>query len=70
MSHDSLLRNDEQTLAICRDWEDFSTKLFIAYQEQALKEIEYSEKPMKFSKLLRKFIKRDNQRKQVETVIQ
>jgi len=70
MSHDSLLRNDEQTLAICRDWEVFSTKLFIAYQEQALKEIEYEEKPLKFSRLLRKITKRISQKIQVEPVIQ
>ncbi len=59
ISHDSLLRNDEDTLAICRDWEEFSTKLFIKYQEQALEEVDFHEKPLKFSKLLRKFKKRD-----------
>ncbi|MFX1574572.1 MAG: acyl-CoA dehydrogenase family protein [Promethearchaeota archaeon] len=59
MSHDSFLRNDEETLAICRDWEEFSTKLFIKYQEQALEELDYHEKPLKFSKLLRKFKKRE-----------
>ncbi|MFX1503995.1 MAG: acyl-CoA dehydrogenase family protein, partial [Promethearchaeota archaeon] len=36
MSHDSLFRNDEETLKICQDWEEFSNKLFIDYQEQAL----------------------------------
>ena len=59
ISHDSLLRNDEETLVICRDWEDFSNKLFIAYQEQALKELNYTEKPIKFSKLLREFRNRE-----------
>ncbi len=59
MSHDSLLRNDEKTLAICRDWEEFSAKLLIAYQEQALREINYASKPLKFSKLLRDFKKRE-----------
>jgi len=59
MLHDSLLRNDEETLKICRDWEDFSTTLFIAYQEQALKELNYIEKPLKFSRLLRQLKKRD-----------
>ncbi|MFX0057995.1 MAG: acyl-CoA dehydrogenase family protein [Candidatus Hodarchaeota archaeon] len=59
MSHETLLRNDESTLAICRDWEEFSTKLFNAYQEQALKEVNYEGKPFKFSTLLRKFKKRE-----------
>ena len=60
MSHESLLKNDEQTLAICRDWEEFSNRLFIAYQDQALKEIGYKGKSLKFSKLLRNFKKRIN----------
>jgi alkylation response protein AidB-like acyl-CoA dehydrogenase len=59
MSHDNILRNDEQTLAICKDWELFSTKLLIAYQEQALRELECTWKPLKFSKLIRKFRKRE-----------
>ncbi|MFW9866014.1 MAG: acyl-CoA dehydrogenase family protein [Candidatus Thorarchaeota archaeon] len=58
ISHESLLNNDEETLAICRDWEELSNKLFIAYQEQAFKELNYTEKPIKFSKLLREFKKR------------
>ncbi|MFX1279006.1 MAG: acyl-CoA dehydrogenase family protein [Promethearchaeota archaeon] len=57
MSHDSLLRNDSETLAICRDWENFSTKLFIAYQEQALRELDYQGEDLNFSKLLRKLKK-------------
>ncbi len=57
ISHDSLLRNNEETLRICRDWEEFSTKLFIQYQKQALEELDFHEKPLKFSKLLRKFKK-------------
>ncbi|MFX1386745.1 MAG: hypothetical protein ACFE9M_05975, partial [Promethearchaeota archaeon] len=70
MSHDSLLRNNEETLAICRDWEEFSTKLFIAYQEQALKELNYQGKSMKFSRLLREFKKRESPKIQFETIIQ
>jgi alkylation response protein AidB-like acyl-CoA dehydrogenase len=61
VSFESLLRNDDVTKKICRDWEDFSNKLFIAYQEQALKEIDYEEKSIKFSKLLRELKKRDKQ---------
>ncbi|MFX1376629.1 MAG: acyl-CoA dehydrogenase family protein [Promethearchaeota archaeon] len=57
MSHESLLKNDKETLEICREWEDFSNRLFIAYQEQALRELNYERKPMKFSNLLRKFRK-------------
>jgi len=62
ISHDSLLRSDEETLAICRDWEAFSTKLFIQYQELALAELNFHEKYDKFSKLLRKFKKRELQK--------
>jgi alkylation response protein AidB-like acyl-CoA dehydrogenase len=64
MSHDSLLRNDEKTLAICKDWENFSTRLFNAYQDQSLKELDYTSKPLKFSKLLREFKKRESPRYQ------
>ena len=59
ISHESLLRNDEKTLEICKDWERFSNKLFIAYQEQALRELDYEGKPLKFSSLLRKFKKKE-----------
>lgn len=59
MSYESLLRNDEQTLAICRDWEELSEKIFVAYQEQALAELDYNDKALKFSKLLRQFKKRE-----------
>lgn len=59
MSHESLLRNDEQTLNICRDWENFSYKILVAYQELALNELNYQGKELKFSKLLREFKKRE-----------
>jgi alkylation response protein AidB-like acyl-CoA dehydrogenase len=59
ISHDTLLRNDEETLEICREWEAFSNKLFIAYQDQALAELNYEGKPLNFSKLLRTFKKRE-----------
>ncbi|MFX1453357.1 MAG: acyl-CoA dehydrogenase family protein, partial [Promethearchaeota archaeon] len=58
MTHENLLKNDEETIAICRDWELLSTKLFNAYQDQALAELNYQGKPLKFSQLLRKFKKR------------
>ena len=54
ISHKSLLKNDEITLKMCRDWEEFSNQLLIAYQEQALNELDYEDTPIKFSKLLRK----------------
>jgi alkylation response protein AidB-like acyl-CoA dehydrogenase len=60
ISHDNLLKNDQQTLAICRDWEEFSNKFFIAFQEQAFQELNYTKKPLNFSKLLREFKKRNN----------
>ena len=59
ISHDTLLRNDEATLAICRDWQRLSNELFFAYQDQALKELNIKVKPLKFNRLLRKFKKRE-----------
>jgi len=64
ISHDSLLRNDEETLTICSDWQIFSNKLFQAYQELALTELDYQGKPLKFSRLLRKFKKEEKKKKQ------
>jgi len=58
ISHETLLRNDEATLNICRDWQELSNEIVRVYQEQALAELDYKEKPMKFSRLLRKFKKR------------
>jgi len=58
ISHDTLLRNDEETLQICRDWQALSDEIFNAYQEQALRELNYKEKKLRFSKLHRKFRKR------------
>jgi len=60
MSHDSLLKNDAKTLAICQDWENLSTILFHAYQDQALAELNYQGKTLKLSRLLREFKKREN----------
>ncbi len=68
MSHDNILRNDEETLAICRDWEAFSEQLFIAYQEQALNELDFRGKNLKFSRLLREFKRKDFPKKQTEAV--
>ncbi|MFX1393923.1 MAG: acyl-CoA dehydrogenase family protein [Promethearchaeota archaeon] len=64
MSHNNLLRNDEKTLAICRDWQKFSNNLFQAYQELALIELDYKGKPLKFSHLLRKFKKEEKRKRQ------
>ena len=61
ISYDSLLRNDEETLSICRDWQVLSNKIFQTYQEQALAELDYKGKPMKFSRLLRKFKRREKE---------
>ena len=58
MSHDSLLSNDEDTLEICRSWEYLSERLIQAYQEQALTELNYTDKSPKFTKLKRMFEKR------------
>lgn len=54
MDTESLLKNDSETLNICRAWEIFSNKLFIAYQEQALNEMNFEPKRLQFSKLLHK----------------
>jgi alkylation response protein AidB-like acyl-CoA dehydrogenase len=62
MSHENLLRNDETTLAICRDWQKLSNLLLQAYQEQAFVELEFEPKPLKFSKLLREFKKREKEK--------
>jgi len=62
MSHDSLLKNDAETLAICRDWQKFSNELFNRYQDQALAELNYKTEPLKLSKLLRKFKKREKKK--------
>ncbi len=69
MSHDNILRNDEKTLKICRDWEIFSEKLFIAYQEQALNELEFNGKKLRFSRLLRRFKKNKNAKKEIRSEI-
>jgi alkylation response protein AidB-like acyl-CoA dehydrogenase len=59
ISHDSLLKSDEKTLAICQDWDKFSLELFRAFQMQALAELNYQGRPLKFSHLLREFRKRE-----------
>lgn len=62
ISHDTLLRNDEETLEICRDWEKLSNDIFHVYQDQALVELNYKGKPLRFSKLLRKFKKKPEEK--------
>jgi len=59
MSHESLLKNDEETLKMCDKWQGLSNKIFRLYQELALEEIGFQVDQDKFSKLLRKFKKRD-----------
>jgi alkylation response protein AidB-like acyl-CoA dehydrogenase len=68
ISHDSLLRSDMKTLGICRDWEKLSTDLFHEYQDQALAELDYEGKPLKFSKLLRKFKKSPDKKEVIMTL--
>jgi len=69
VSHDSLLRSDEITLNICKDWQELSTKIVRVYQEQALVDLDYEEKPMKFSKLFRKFKKRLSEKREEDLVV-
>ncbi|MFW9991638.1 MAG: acyl-CoA dehydrogenase family protein [Candidatus Odinarchaeota archaeon] len=63
ISYESLLVNDEETLAVCLDWERFSNELFIAYQEQALAELDYQGKERSFSELLDEFKERDREKR-------
>ena len=62
MRHDSLLRNDEDTFKVCKDWQCISNEFFKAYQEQTLNEIDFTEKPLKISKLLREFKRREKEK--------
>ncbi|TXT62118.1 MAG: hypothetical protein BAJALOKI3v1_670018 [Promethearchaeota archaeon] len=59
ISHETLLKADEETLQLCRDWQNLSNELFHAYQDLAVKQLDYQEREWKFSKLLRKFKKED-----------
>ncbi|MFW9952888.1 MAG: acyl-CoA dehydrogenase family protein [Candidatus Thorarchaeota archaeon] len=61
IKHETLLRNDEITLKVSNDWQQFSNELFKAFQEQALREVNFTEKPLKFSKLHREFKKRESE---------
>ena len=69
ISHETLLRSDEITLSICRDWQELSNEIVRVYQEQALNDLDYKEKPMKFSGLLRKFKKRISEKKEEDLVV-
>ncbi len=69
VSHDSLLRSDEITLNICKDWQELSNKIVRVYQEQALVDLNYEEKPLKFSKLFRKFKKRLSEKREEDLVV-
>jgi len=68
ISHDTLLRNDNETLEICRDWEKLSYDLFHIYQDQALAELNYKGKPIKFSRLLRKLKKKPEEKEILMTL--
>jgi len=69
ISHETLLSSDEITLNICRDWQELSNKIVRIYQEQALVDLDYKEKPMKFPKLLRKFKKRISGKNEEDLVV-
>lgn len=62
IAYDSLLRSDTETLELCQDWENLSHELFHLYQDQALAALNYKGKPLKFSKLLRKFKKKPEEK--------
>ncbi|HMF31936.1 MAG TPA: acyl-CoA dehydrogenase family protein [Candidatus Lokiarchaeia archaeon] len=63
IQHPSLLKSDEPTKQVCRDWELLSTEIFQAYQRLALVELNYTEPPENFGKLVRKK-KREERKKQ------
>ena len=64
MSHPTLLMQDDETRAICRDWAEFSNTLVRAYQEQALTELDYKSPPLDFHALLREFKDREESKLQ------
>jgi alkylation response protein AidB-like acyl-CoA dehydrogenase len=59
IDHDNLLKADKATLQLCQDWQVLSNEIFRTYQRIALKEMDYEPKQINFSKLLRKFKKRE-----------
>ncbi|MHA1373510.1 MAG: acyl-CoA dehydrogenase family protein [Promethearchaeota archaeon] len=69
ISHETLLRSDEITLNICRDWQELSNEIVRVYQEQALVDLDYEEKSMKFPRLLRKFKKRISEKKEEDLLV-
>jgi alkylation response protein AidB-like acyl-CoA dehydrogenase len=58
MDHKSFLRADEETLQICREWQEVSNAIFREYQRIALKEMEYQSEQINFTQLLKIFKKR------------
>ncbi len=62
ISHETLLRNDEITLSICRDWVSLSKRILKTFQEIALNELNYKGKPLKYSQLLRIFKRRKKEK--------
>lgn len=60
INHDTLLRNDAETRAICREWEYISTEIMHAYQDHALDELFFKDKPLKFNRLFKNFKKQEN----------
>ncbi len=62
ISHETLLRNDEITLSICRDWVSLSKRILKTFQEIALNELNYKGKPLKYSQLLRSFKRRKKEK--------
>jgi hypothetical protein len=40
VAHPSLFQPDDKTIEICRRWDDYCHRLYHAYQDQALKEVE------------------------------
>ncbi len=57
IQHENLLKDDEPTKQVCRDWERLSTELMQAYQRIALAELDYVGVPEDFGRLVRKIKK-------------
>lgn len=68
IEHDTLLRADEETLNICKDWQRLSNEIFHAYQQQAFDELNYKEKALRFNSLLRRAKKREKEKSQLESI--
>ena len=60
IDYPNLLVNDAATRAICKDWEQLSSDILHAYQDQALVELDYQGEAEDFGELMERFKEREN----------